>query len=117
MKHVYLDSTLHSLRNDESIIAFNPRIEEARIHTNPKWILTSQIRNEVVNESITLFWDMEAYNGKCLVVRTMTNLTNHRMVYVYDLRVNKWAIVGSMPMMCNSGIDAIVVFCYRSTRS
>ncbi|ESQ30743.1 hypothetical protein EUTSA_v10012236mg, partial [Eutrema salsugineum] len=140
MKLVYLDSTLHWLRNDRSIIAFNPRIEQARyiiprkphlepvtkllfgvgdncltlisatmemiyvftlesIHTNPKWILTRQIRNEAVNESIMLSWDVKAYDVKCLVVRTMTNLTDHRVVYGYDLKVNKWGIVGSMPRM------------------
>ncbi|EOA25953.1 hypothetical protein CARUB_v10019342mg [Capsella rubella] len=31
MKHVYLDDTLHWLRNDGSIIAFNPETEQARL--------------------------------------------------------------------------------------
>ncbi|XP_024006478.1 putative F-box/kelch-repeat protein At1g20790 [Eutrema salsugineum] len=114
MKPVYLDGTLHRLRNDGSIIAFNPRIEQARhiipskllfgvgdnrltlisatmemiyalnlesIHTNSKWTLTRLIRNKAVNEGITLSWDVDAYDGKCLVVRTMTNLTDNRVVY------------------------------------
>ncbi|ESQ31000.1 hypothetical protein EUTSA_v10012024mg [Eutrema salsugineum] len=130
MKPVYLDGTLHWLRNDGSIIAFNPRIEQARhiipskphpepgtklllsvgnnrltlisttmemvyvftlenIHTNPKWIFTGQIRNEAVNKSITLSWNMEADDDKCLVIRTMTNFTDYRVIYGYDLRANK----------------------------
>ncbi|ESQ30736.1 hypothetical protein EUTSA_v10012172mg [Eutrema salsugineum] len=127
MKPVYLDGTLHWLRNDRTrhIIPSKPHLEPVTkilfavgdnrltlisatmemiyvftlesIHTNLEWILTRQIRNEAVNESITLSWDVKAYDGKCLVVRMMTNLTDHR--------VNKWRIVGSMPRMCDGFRD------------
>ncbi|ESQ30742.1 hypothetical protein EUTSA_v10011940mg, partial [Eutrema salsugineum] len=153
MKPVYLESTLHWLRNDKIIIAFNPRIEQARyiiprkphlepvtkllfgvgdncltlisatmemiygftlesIHTNPKWILTRQIMNEAVNESIMLSWDVKAYDVKCLVVRTMTNLTDHRVVYGYDLKANKWGIVRSIPRMCD-GLQDFFLYQHR----
>ncbi|XP_006416363.2 putative F-box protein At1g57580 [Eutrema salsugineum] len=71
------------------------------ILTDPKWILAKRIMNEAVQKNITLSWDVEAYDGKCIVVRTMTNLTDYQMVNGYDLRVNKWDIVGSLPSWCD----------------
>ncbi|ESQ43481.1 hypothetical protein EUTSA_v10015953mg [Eutrema salsugineum] len=147
MKPVYLNGTLHWLRKDGSIIAFNPGTEQARliipnkphlepgtklllgaddnhltlisatieviyvfilesILIDPKWILARQIKNEAVKETITLSWDMVAYDGKCLVVRTMTNLEDdYRVVYGYDLRANKWGVVGSIPGWCDEPRD------------
>lgn len=74
---------------------------------DPKWILERQIRNEAVQESVTSYWNVVAFDGRCLVVRTMTDFDDGRMVYGYDLRTNKWGVVGSMPSWC----DGMRYFC------
>ncbi|CAA7020089.1 unnamed protein product [Microthlaspi erraticum] len=143
MKPVYLeeDGALYWLREDYSILAFNPETEQARlipvkfnrepdtkllfgsgdnrltmiaatkevidvfvlegILTDPKWILAKRIRNEAVHESVTLSWDVVAFDGRCLAVRTMKGIGRH-VVYGYDFRANKWGVVGLMPDWCDT---------------
>ncbi|CAF2110761.1 hypothetical protein Bca4012_094835 [Brassica carinata] len=127
---VYLNGSLHWLRNDGSIIAFNPETEQARliqtdfprgltsrtlfapgvnsltlvsanenILSDPKWVLEKQIQNGVIDKIVT--WYVEAYNGKCLVLRTCYD----GVVHVYDLSASKWAVMGSVPTWCDANRD------------
>ncbi|CAG7865080.1 unnamed protein product [Brassica rapa] len=137
---VYLDGALHWLRNDGSIIAFNPETEKARlikidfpqglasrtlfapgvnsltlvsangeviyfyalknILSDSKWVLEKQIQNGVFDKNI-VSWYVEAYNGKCLVLRTWYD----GVVHVYDLIDNKWVVMGSVPTWCDANRD------------
>ncbi|KAG7560317.1 F-box associated interaction domain [Arabidopsis thaliana x Arabidopsis arenosa] len=121
-KPVYLDGSLHWIRNDGSIVAFNPETEQARlistefpqelralfaagnnsltlisafkdviyvyalenILTNPKWVLVRQIRNVVLDQTSVIRWNVEAYDGKCLVLRVETNNGS------YNVRNDSW---------------------------
>ncbi|CAN6896980.1 unnamed protein product [Brassica oleracea] len=138
--HVYLNGSLHWLRNDGSIIAFNPETEQARliqtdfprgltsrtlfasgvnsltlvsanekviyvyalrnILSDPKWVLEKQIQNGVIDKNIVT-WYVEAYNGKCLVLRTCYD----GVVHVYDLSASKWAVMGSVPIWYDANLD------------
>lgn len=141
-KPVYLDGSLHWIRNDGSIVAFNPETEQSRliltefpqelralfaagnnsltlisafkdviyvyalenILTNPKWVLVRQIRNVVLDQTSLIGWNVVAYDGKCLVLRVETNngSYNVRMIHGYDLRANKWGLMGSIPDWCDA---------------
>uniref|UniRef100_A0A0D3DRX6 F-box associated beta-propeller type 1 domain-containing protein n=2 Tax=Brassica TaxID=3705 RepID=A0A0D3DRX6_BRAOL len=138
--HVYLNGSLHWLRNDGSIIAFNPETEQARliqtdfprgltsrtlfasgvnsltlvsanekviyvyalrnILSDPKWVLEKQIQNGVIDKNIVT-WYVEAYNGKCLVLRTCYD----GVVHVYDLSASKWAVMASVPIWYDANLD------------
>ncbi|KAF8098457.1 hypothetical protein N665_0266s0025 [Sinapis alba] len=137
---VYFDGSLHWLRNDGSIIAFNPETEQARliqiefphglgsetlfalgnnsltlvsskeevvyiyalkdILSDPKWVLVKHIRNGVTDEN-RVNWYVEAYNGKCLVLRSCYD----GVIHVYDLSTNKWVVMGSVPMWLDANQD------------
>ncbi|CDY17776.1 BnaC08g21840D [Brassica napus] len=140
VNHVYLNGSLHWLRNDGSIIAFNPETEQARliqtdfprgltsrtlfasgvnsltlvsanekviyvyalrnILSDPKWVLEKQIQNGVIDKNIVT-WYVEAYNGKCLVLRTCYD----GVVHVYDLSASKWAVMASVPIWYDANLD------------
>ncbi|XP_020866831.1 putative F-box/kelch-repeat protein At1g20940 [Arabidopsis lyrata subsp. lyrata] len=107
IKPVYVDGNLHWLRNDWSLIAFNPETEQARLipcsfHPTPdtkvlfaakdkinpmtlisgtikeisiytllgnhKWALERQIKNVSMEKTRFKYWNVVAYDGKCLVV-------------------------------------------------
>ncbi|XP_019091151.1 PREDICTED: putative F-box/kelch-repeat protein At1g20940 [Camelina sativa] len=140
MKPVYLDGTLHWLRNDGSIVAFNPETEQARfiplifhrgdpeteqarpkmliaedskknsltllsgtkeniaVYTllgDSKWALAKQIKNMPIDEREDAFWDLVAYDGKCLVVRDIKMDNFEKVVYVCDIEANSWRVLGS----------------------
>lgn len=141
-KPVYLDGSLHWLRKDGSIVAFNPETEQARliltkfpqelslktlfalgdnsltlisafkevidvyalenVLTDPKWVLVWCIPNEVLDQKSLIRWNVEAYDGKCLVLRKGSY---SRTLYGYDLRANKWELMGSIPACCNANGD------------
>lgn len=139
---VYLDGSLHWLRNDGSIVAFNLETEQARlipikfpqvnslktlfavgnrrltlisatekdiyvyalesILNDPKWVLVNQIMNVVADIKRPSYWYLEAYEGKCLVLRENSKreeigLYYNRVVHVYDLTTNKRVFMDSIP--------------------
>ncbi|XP_019085557.1 PREDICTED: putative F-box protein At1g57580 [Camelina sativa] len=144
-----LNGSLHWLRNDGSIFAFNPETEQARliptrfpkelssktlfaadnksltfisateeviyvyslenILTDPKWVLGSRIRNGVLDEKRLIRWNVEAYDGICLVLREETkndyDNSSARMLHGYDLRTNSWGLMGSIIVWCNAILD------------
>ncbi|XP_019085525.1 PREDICTED: putative F-box protein At1g57580 [Camelina sativa] len=148
-KPVYLNGSLHWLRNDGSIVAFNPETEQARliptrfpkelssktlfaadnkslalisatekviyvyyalesILTDPKWVLGRRIRNGVLDEKRLIRWNVEAYDGMCLVLMETKNdheNSNVRMLHGYDLRANNWGLMGSILVWCDATID------------
>ncbi|CDY30587.1 BnaAnng03620D [Brassica napus] len=137
---VYMNGSLHWLRNDGSIIAFNPETEQARliqadfprgltsralfapgvnsltlvsaneeviyfyalknILSDPKWVLEKQIQNGVIDKNVVT-WYVEAYNGKCVVLRTCYD----GVVHVYDLSASKWAVMGSVPIWYDANLN------------
>ncbi|XP_010501538.1 PREDICTED: putative F-box/kelch-repeat protein At1g20790 [Camelina sativa] len=138
-KPVYFNGDLHWLRKDGSIVAFNPKTEEARlipikfylkprkvllcagdnrltlisateevvsvvaVENDGKCILVRRIKNEPVHLNTPLsYWNVQAYDGKCLVMRTMKNHPVERVVHSYNLRANKWEVVGTIPWWCDS---------------
>ncbi|CAH8256644.1 unnamed protein product [Arabidopsis lyrata] len=146
-KPVYMKGALHWLRNDGSIVAFNPKTEKARlipirfpkelcvktlftaadnnltlisateefvyvyalenILNDPKWVLVKKIRNGILDEKRLYSWGLEAYDGKCLVLKeTMLKKDDYKQVLRgYDLRANKWEVIGSIPRWCTYAID------------
>ncbi|KAG7649883.1 putative F-box domain-containing protein [Arabidopsis thaliana] len=145
-KPVYMKGGLHWLRNDGSIVAFNPETEKARlisirfpkelcsktlftaadnnlilisateevfyvyavenILTDPKWVVLKQIRNGVLDEKMLYSWYSEAYDGKCLVLREILKKDHYKQVlHGYDLRANKWEVIGSIPGWYTSALD------------
>ncbi|CAA7019437.1 unnamed protein product [Microthlaspi erraticum] len=136
-KPVYLDGSLHWLREDGGILAFNPKTEEARLiptklpqevslkmlfsagdsrltfvsatkeviyiyalQDDPKWVLVTRIRNIVLDEErCGYYWNVEAYDGKFLVLR------ENKVLHVYDLSANKWEVVGSIPKWSDASQD------------
>ncbi|VVB05178.1 unnamed protein product [Arabis nemorensis] len=147
-KPVYLDGSLHWLRNDGSIVAFNPETEQARlipvefpqelhsrtlfaagesnltlisateeviyvyaledILSDLKWVLVKQIKNGVLDGKRPGYWNVEAYDGKCLVLsegRRKIQYGADRMVHVYDLSANKWLVKSSIPGWCDANQD------------
>ncbi|XP_010507367.1 PREDICTED: putative F-box protein At1g57580 [Camelina sativa] len=148
-KPVCLNGSLHSLRNDGSIVAFNPGTEQARLIptrfpkelssktlfaadnksltlisateeviyvyslenflTDPKWVLGSRIRNGVLDEKRLIHWNVEAYDGMCLVLMEETkndyDNSSARMLHGYDLRTNSWGLMGSIIVWCNAILD------------
>ncbi|KAL1192917.1 putative F-box protein [Cardamine amara subsp. amara] len=145
-KPVYFDGDLHWLRNDGSVVTFNPETEKARliqikypqevslktyklftvvhgltlvsvreeviyvyamenILTDPKWVLVKRIWNGVLDKERMKYWNVEAYDGKCLVVRGMKMESYDGVVYSYDLSANKWRVMGSIPGSCDSSRD------------
>jgi len=77
MKPVYLDNTLHWLRNDGSIIAFNPETEEARL-------IPSRFRFDHRN---TLFAANENINRLTLISKTVKRISVYTL-----LEDSKWAL-------------------------
>ncbi|CAA7019438.1 unnamed protein product [Microthlaspi erraticum] len=145
---VYLDGSLHWLREDGGIVAFNPKTQEARLVPtklpqelslktlftagdsrltlvsatkeviyvyalqgnylrDPKWVLVTRIRNIVLDEKRLGYWNVEAYDGKFLVLREDrgTRGDYYRVLHVYDLSTNKWEVVGSIPIWCDAERD------------
>ncbi|KAG7597756.1 F-box-like domain superfamily [Arabidopsis suecica] len=142
-KPVYFDGSLHWLRKDGSILAFNPETEQARlipikfplklsavnkflfsatekelalisateeminvyslenILIDPKWVLVKQIQNGVLDKKTMRCWNVAAYNGKCLVLWQMNKVDCDGDVYGYDLRANKWEVIGWIPEWCD----------------
>ncbi|CAH8316816.1 unnamed protein product [Eruca vesicaria subsp. sativa] len=138
---LYLDGSLHWLRNDGSIISFNPKTEKARliqiefphgltsrtlfapggnsltlvslmdefiyvyelkdILVDPKWVLVKQIKNGLIDKNRVNNWYIDAYNGKCLVLRSVYD----GVVHVYDLSADKWVIMGSVQGWCDANQD------------
>ncbi|KAL0847635.1 hypothetical protein Bca101_020881 [Brassica carinata] len=140
---VYVNGSLHWLRNDGSIVAFSLETEQARlipvkfprelslktlfaagdnsitlvsateeiIHfyalTNilsdrqPKWVLVKQINNGVMDKKKLFYWNIVAYNGKCLVLSECSR-DYDRLVHVYHLSANKWVAMGSVPGWCDA---------------
>ncbi|ESQ45488.1 hypothetical protein EUTSA_v10011090mg [Eutrema salsugineum] len=139
---VFFDRSLHWLRNDGSIVAFNPETEQARLvpikfpegmslktlfaagdislslisatkeaiyvyalenilSDDPKWVVVTQIRNVLLNANMLGYWNLEAYDGKRLVLREDRRVNEdrvyYRVVHVYDLSANKWVVLGSVP--------------------
>ncbi|CAL9215702.1 unnamed protein product [Arabidopsis halleri] len=125
IKPVYLDGNLHWLRNDWSLIAFNPETEQARLipcsfHPTPdtkvlfaakdkinpmtlisgtikeisiytllgnhKWALERQIKNVSMEKLRFKYWNVVAYDGKCLVVLD-NELVHH---------VDSWRVLGGI---------------------
>ncbi|CAN7094542.1 unnamed protein product [Brassica rapa subsp. narinosa] len=70
------------------------------ILSDSKWVLEKQIQNGVIDKNI-VSWYVEAYNGKCLVLRTWYD----GVVHVYDLIDNKWVVMGSVPTWCDANRD------------
>lgn len=141
-KPVYLNGYLHWLREDGSIIAFNPVTEEVvllltnfnqeqgvkvllsaadnclqligatekviyffTLGNDFKWIFVKQIFNKVVvHQSMPLlYWNVYAYDGKCLVVMTINK--SGSMIHGYDLRAKEWRLVGWIPGWCDANRD------------
>ncbi|CAN7060201.1 unnamed protein product [Brassica oleracea var. botrytis] len=69
------------------------------ILSDPKWVLEKQIQNGVIDKIVT--WYVEAYNGKCLVLRTCYD----GVVHVYDLSASKWAVMASVPIWYDANRD------------
>lgn len=143
---VYVDGSLHWLRNDGSIVAFSLETEEARLipvkfprgltlktlfaagdngitlisateeviyfyalknilsDQRPKWVLVKQIHNGVMDKKKIYYWNVVAYNGKCLVLSECSRDLN-RVVHVYHLSANKWVNMGSVPGWCDANQD------------
>ncbi|KAL9309950.1 putative F-box protein [Arabidopsis thaliana] len=124
------EGALHWLRNDGSIVAFNLKTEKARlipirfpkelfiyvyafhnILSDPKWVLVKQIRNGVLDEKRLYSWYVEAYDGKSLLLRETIlkkdyyNKHLKQVLHGYDLRANKWEVIGSIPEWSPSGLD------------
>lgn len=75
------------------------------ILTDPEWVLVKRISNRVLDKEKILYWRVEAYDGKCLFVRVMKKDSKDAVVYGYDLRANKWGVMGSIPGSCDSTRD------------
>ncbi|VVA92019.1 unnamed protein product [Arabis nemorensis] len=143
MKPVYLNGSLHWLRNDGSIVAFDPETQRARLiptilpqgiirskilfaagdnklalvsttveaiyiftleeisTDHPKWVLAKRIVSLEDKENINVV----AYDGKCLMVRETKKKSYDGLVHGYDLRANKWRVIGSIPGSCDSAHD------------
>lgn len=53
-----------------------------------------------------LYWNVEAFDGKCILVTSMKNeYDDDTVVHGYDLRANKWGVVGSIPGWCDANRD------------
>ncbi|WZZ17034.1 hypothetical protein YC2023_110123 [Brassica napus] len=147
---VYLDGSLHWLRNDGSIVSFNLETEHARlipisfprglslktlitlgnngltlisateeyiyvyslenILRDPKWVFVKKIQNIMMDKKKLSYWNVEAYEGKCLVLREdrakeEEPLLCDHVVHVYDLSTNKWVVMGSIPGWCSVNHD------------
>ncbi|CAN6903842.1 unnamed protein product, partial [Brassica oleracea] len=143
---VYLERSLHWLRNDGSIVSFNLETEHARliptsfprglslktlftlgnngltlisateeyiyvyslenILRDPKWVFVKKIQNIMMDKKKLSYWNLEAYNGKCLLLREYRAkeeepLFCDQVVHVYDLSTNKWVVMGSIPGWCS----------------
>ncbi|KAL1223912.1 putative F-box protein [Cardamine amara subsp. amara] len=59
--------------------------------TDPKWVLSRRIRNGVLDKNIRNRWNVEAYDGKYLVLR---DYSKDQMVHGYDMTANKWGLMG-----------------------
>ncbi|VVA92013.1 unnamed protein product [Arabis nemorensis] len=94
--------TLISAREEEAISVF--ALENNSL-TDPKWILVRLIEFEAVQQSKQLYWNVEVFDGKCLLVRTMKDQDNDTLVHGYDLRANKWEVVGLIPGWCDANRD------------
>ncbi|XP_010481244.2 PREDICTED: LOW QUALITY PROTEIN: putative F-box protein At1g57580 [Camelina sativa] len=142
------EGSLHWLRTDGSIVAFNPKTEKARlipirfpkelrprtlftaadnnltlisatekvtyvyalenILSDPKWVLVKQIPNGVLDVKRLIRWYPEAYDGKCLVLRrdvASKKSYYEKVVHVYEMRANKWEVIGSTPVYFHSVLD------------
>ena len=81
------------------------------ILSDPKWVLVKQIRNGVLDEKRLYSWYVEAYDGKSLVLRETIlkkdyyNKHLKQVLHGYDLRANKWEVIGSIPEWSPSGLD------------
>ncbi|CAE5960457.1 unnamed protein product [Arabidopsis arenosa] len=77
------------------------------ILSDPKWVLLKQIRNGILNEKRLYSWGLEAYDGKCLVLKeTILKKDDYKQVLRgYDLRANKWEVIGSIPRWCTYAVD------------
>ncbi|KAL9860348.1 putative F-box protein [Arabidopsis thaliana] len=81
------------------------------ILSDPKWVLVKQIRNGVLDEKRLYSWYVEAYDGKSLVLRETIlkkdyyNKHLKQVLYGYDVRANKWEVIGSIPEWSPSGLD------------
>ncbi|CAD5313299.1 unnamed protein product [Arabidopsis thaliana] len=74
------------------------------LETDGQWILVRWIKNEVVHQSLPLlYWNVQAYDGKCLLVRMMSLVGS--VIHRYDLRANKWRVLGSIPTWCDADRD------------
>ncbi|KAG7597755.1 F-box domain [Arabidopsis suecica] len=72
------------------------------LENDGKWILVRRIKNKVVHQSIPLlYWNVHAYDGKCLLVRTMKNRRDGSVIHSYDVRANKWGVFRSLPRWCS----------------
>ncbi|EOA36731.1 hypothetical protein CARUB_v10012521mg [Capsella rubella] len=105
MKPVYLVDSLHWLRNDGSIIAFDPDTERNfGLHTRRefKWKLARRIKNVSMKESELVCWNIVVYDGKHLVLTERKDRLKG-VVHVYDMEVNSWGVLGSTTLW-SSGV-------------
>ncbi|EOA38937.1 hypothetical protein CARUB_v10011337mg [Capsella rubella] len=142
---VYVNGSLHWLRNDGSILAFNLETEKARlvstkfpqepstvktlfaatdnkltliwptneviyvyglenIFTDPKWVLVRRIGNVVADTKRLIFWNVVAYNRNFLMLREKNHDVSGDVVHQYDLKANKWGVMGYIPKwFCSNG--------------
>ncbi|CAH8357247.1 unnamed protein product [Eruca vesicaria subsp. sativa] len=73
------------------------------IFTDPKWILTRQIKNEPVHEIMLSCWYVEAFDGRHVLVRAKDEIED--VIYGYDLKANMWEVMGLLPGWCDAGRD------------
>lgn len=117
MKPVYLEGTLHWLRNDGSIVVFDTETElffasddeinrlsllsgtreEISVYTlteNAEWALARQIKNVFMEQCELEFWNLVMYDGKRLVVREKKK-SLEGVFHVYDMEANSWGVMGT----------------------
>ncbi|CAH2036694.1 unnamed protein product [Thlaspi arvense] len=70
--------------------------------TDPEWILARQIVNMAVEQGVTVSWNVHAFDGKCLVVRTTDRVRYGPLLLGYDLRANGWRFLGWIPDFCDA---------------
>ncbi|OAP12197.1 hypothetical protein AXX17_AT1G21830 [Arabidopsis thaliana] len=68
---------------------------------DPKWVLVKEIQNGVLHKKTMRCWNVAAYNGKCLVLWQMNKVACDGDVFGYDLRANKWEVIGWIPEWCD----------------
>ncbi|CAD5313300.1 unnamed protein product [Arabidopsis thaliana] len=68
---------------------------------DPKWALVKQIKNGVSENKKIRYWNVAAYDGKYLVLWEMYKDIYNGVVHGYDLRANKWGVLGSVPSWCD----------------